>query len=539
MTRRGDIATLEAERIGMKVVTAGQMRDIDRKCILGGTPEWVLMENAGKAVAEETIKILGGLKQQEFLVLVGAGNNGGDGLVAARYLHDRGAKVNIYPCSRRPAGDTNLEMVRERGISCLAADAGLTGLDRILSSATCVIDALLGTGKTKPLEGVFQWVLQRVGKAKSDNRKLRIVALDLPSGLDADNGRADPACLYADDTVTLAFPKLGFYSFPGAAHTGKVTVADIGIPASLAEDVKIDLMTPEWAKRVLPPRPLNANKGTFGKVLVIGGSANYIGAVCLAGSGAYRVGAGLVTLAAPAGLQSTLAACLTEATHLPLPETGPGVISPQAVDMVAGETGNYNSLLIGCGMGRGGPIPEFMRRIIESIRSPVVIDADGLNNLAKIEGWWQKLPDGAILTPHPGEFSRLSGLSVEEIEADRTAIVTRLAQEWGKIVVLKGAHTVIAAPDGRCRINPAANPGLSSAGTGDVLAGAIAGLAAQGLSPFDAASLGVYLHGVAGEMVRESLGDAGMTASDLLPALPRAIRKLKNGDEAGRNAAGN
>ncbi len=514
----------------MKIVTAEQMRQIDRECIRLGTPASVLMENAGKAVAEETRQALGAVEDQHILCLIGPGNNGGDGLVAARYLRDWGARVSLYLCSQRPPDDVNLKLARERGVTCLETtqDENLEGFNGLLGSSTCVIDALLGTGRMRPLEGVFRQVLEGVSKLKKD-RNLYVVAVDLPSGLDADSGAVDPACLHADMTVTLAFPKPGLFSFPGAERVGKLKIADIGIPESLAESVMMELITGDWARAVLPKRPLNANKGSFGRVLVSAGSINYIGAAYLACSGALRVGAGLVTLATATSLQPILASKLTEVTYLPLPESQPGIISPGAVELITRESSQYNALLLGCGLGQSQSAVEFVSSLLFGKGLPaLVLDADALNILAETPDWWQRLTNNAILTPHPGEMARLCRLSVEEVQSDRSGIAGRFAAEWRKTIVLKGAYTVIAGPDGRCRVSPFANPGLASAGTGDVLAGAIAGLLAQGLSFFDAGCLGVYLHGEAGEMIRNMLGDAGMIATDLLPALPIVIKQLKN-----------
>jgi NAD(P)H-hydrate epimerase len=519
----------ELKHIIMKVLTAEQMRQIDQECARLGTPTSVLMENAGKAVAEETRRSLGKIEDKHILCLIGPGNNGGDGLVASRYLHDWGARVSLYLCTQRPPDDANLQLVQERGITCVQAsqDENLSQFESLLSSASCVIDALLGTGRMRPLEGVLKQVLERVGKAR-ENLNLYVVAVDLPSGLDADSGAVDPACLNADSTITLAFPKLGFFSFPGAAKVGKVKIADIGIPEHLAASVMTELITREWARGALPERPLNANKGSFGKVLVTAGSINYIGAAYLACSGALRVGAGLVTLATAISLQPILAAKLAEVTYLPLPESQPGIISPEAAELVVQQSGQYHVLLLGCGLGQNPPTEAFVSSSLFGKAVPsLVLDADALNILAKIPNWWQKLAGDAIITPHPGEMARLCGLSVEEVQADRPGIAGRFAKEWHKTIVLKGAHTVIAAPDGRCRISPFMNPGLASAGTGDVLAGAIAGLLAQGLSLFDAGSLGVYLHAEAAEVVKNTLGDAGMIATDLLPVLPVVIKQLK------------
>jgi hydroxyethylthiazole kinase-like uncharacterized protein yjeF len=515
----------------MKIVTAAQMNAIDRECAASGISVGTLMENAGKAVAEVTQRCLGALDAQHVMCLVGAGNNGGDGLVAARYLSGWGAEVSVYLCGQRPADDVNLKLAREGGVTCLEAkdDKDLKKFDGLVESAACVIDALLGTGRMRPLEGLFKQVLERVGTEKQ-KRNLFVVAVDLPSGMDADSGAVDPACLYANLTVTLAFPKHGLFIFPGAERVGRLVIADIGIPESLAGSINLELLTGDWAANALPGRPRNANKGTFGRVMVAAGSGDYIGAAYLACEGALRVGAGLVTLAAAQSLPPIVASRLAEATYLPLPETRPGVAGSGAAEIVRRECGQYNSLLIGCGLGQDPATVEFViSLLVEEGLPPLVVDADALNIITKLPDWWQKLPDDTVLTPHPGEMSRLCGLSVEQIQADRMNTALKFAGEWRKTVVLKGAYTVVAAPGGRCRISPYANPGLASAGTGDVLAGVIAGLAAQGLALYEAASLGVFLHGEAGEKIKSELGDAGTIASDLLPALPAVIKQLKNG----------
>ena len=513
----------------MKIVTVEQMRKIDQECIRRGIPTSTLMENAGKVVAEATRDYLGEIKKQNIVCLIGGGNNGGDGLVAARYLKGWGAKVSAYLCNERPADDGNLKRVKEKGITCIEAkaDKSLKKLDSLIEKATCVIDGLLGTGKMRPLEGVFKKSLLKVNTARK-KRDLSVIAVDVPSGMDADTGAIDPACPTADVTVTLALPKAGLYKFPGAERTGKVIVADIGIPEELADKIKMELMTKEWAAAMLPKRPLNANKGTFGRVLINAGSINYIGAASLACGGALRVGAGLVTLAIPSSLQSIIACRVTEATYLPLPESGPGIISSEGVEVIYKQCGQYNVLLTGCGLGQNPATVEFLSSLfLKKGLPPLVIDADGLNILARIPNWQQQMPDNTILTPHPGEMARLTGLTIDEIQKDRTGTAVKFAEKWQKTVVLKGAFTVIAGADGKCGISPFANPGLASGGTGDVLAGVLAGLAGQGLKPYDAASLGVYLHGAAGDKVRDEMGDAGMIASDLLSALPPVIKQLK------------
>ena len=517
----------------MKVVTVEQMREIEKQAAAVGLPSEKLMENAGLAVAREVNKWIGKLAGRYILILIGPGNNGGDGLVVARHLHDWGADVHLYLPRPRADSDHNYQLVRQRDVHTIIADqpGSSAGLHGLLPSAEVVIDALFGTGKARPLEGPFQQVLEEVGKAKSRNGRLQVIALDLPSGLDADSGTVDDACLSADLTVTLGYPKHGLFLFPGAAKIGKLIVADIGIPAKLADDIPTEIITTEGVRTLLPQRPPNANKGTFGRVLVSGGSINYIGAVYLACVAATRVGAGLVTLATARSLQPILAAKLTEVTYAPLPESEPGIVAGNAAETLRSQIANYDVLLLGCGLGQSAAAAEFVQSILLS--SPdlpsLILDADALNILAKIPRWWQRLTKDAVLTPHPGEMARLTGLSVEGVQSRRLSVAREAATSWQKTIVLKGAYTIIAAPDGRARINPIANPGLASAGTGDVLAGAIAGLAAQGLSPFDAAVAGVFLHSQAGEVVKSKLGDAGMVASDLLSVLPIVINRTKGG----------
>jgi NAD(P)H-hydrate epimerase len=427
-------------------------------------------------------------------------------------------------------------LAQERDIAIVQADQDkdCARLDGLLSSSEVVIDAVLGTGRSRAVDGVFKEVLPRVIKSKQVNSKLLVIAVDVPSGLDSDTGAVDPSCIYADATITLGYPKPGLFSFPGAGRAGKVIIADIGIPPSLAENIPTELITEDWVKSVLPERPPGANKGSFGRVLVVAGSVNYIGAAYLACMGAARVGVGLITLSTAFSLQPILAAKLTEVTYAPLPESEAGIIDSKAVSLLKELLPDYEVLLMGCGLGQKPQVVEFIKSALfglaQSASPALVLDADALNTLAQIPDWWQKLNRDAILTPHPGEMARLVGTSVEEVQKQRLEVARKAAKEWRKVVVLKGAYTVVAASDGRARISQIANPGLASAGTGDVLSGTIAGLVAQGLPLFDAAACGVYIHGEAGEMVRREVGDAGMLAGDLLPALPKVIMRLKHGE---------
>lgn len=517
----------------LKLVTAAEMRAIEGQAVARGATVDQLMERAGLAVARRVKQFLSGAAGKRVLVLVGPGNNGGDGLVAARHLQDWGAKVHLYLCSPHPAQDPNFLATQQRRIpwSVAEEDGEQKGLDYLLNRCDAVLDALLGTGKTRPLEGVFRETLLRVSQAKVTRPELRLIALDLPSGLDSDTGAAGPATPAADLTITLGFPKRGLYAFPGATRAGRVEVVDIGLPAG--DDTTTGLLTDSWAASALPSRHAQAHKGSFGRVLAIAGSLNYIGAAQLACLGAYRVGAGLVTLSAPRSLHPILAGKLTEVTHLPLPEGEPGFLSPVALTSLSEALPQYQVVLVGCGLGQRPETEEFLRSLLPLVSSQATVwDADALNLLSLLPNWHELLPRGAILTPHPAEMARLSGIDIEEGQQHRLKWAGEMSRHWGQVVVLKGAFTVIASPQGLTWVAPFANPALSSAGTGDVLAGAIAGLLAQGLTAFAAAACGVYLHGLAGAWVRAQMGDAGAVASDLLTALPQVIRRLKEGTDA-------
>ena len=514
----------------MKLVTVEQMMELERKA---GVPVPQLMENAGLAVAQEVWLLLGEVAERAILVLAGPGNNGGDGLVAARHLHDWGSKVDVYMLKPRDAEQDDVyRQVVERDIpvKTMADDKGFQALEEMLSRAEVVIDGLLGTGRMRPIDGELAEIMKRLAAARQRPLPPRILALDLPSGVDCDTGAVDPLCVPAEVTVTMAHSKVGLHTLPAAQYCGRIEVVDIGIPAALSENLPYELMTAAWARSLLPARPLEANKGTFGKVLVVAGSTNYVGAAYLAAVGAGRVGAGLVTLACARSIYPIMAAKLVESTFFPLPDVEGFLTGESAHSVLQALDQGYNALLVGCGLGQMAYVQAFIQSLLprlkgETLRA-VVIDADGLNALAGREHWWQELSVPAIVTPHPGEMSRLTGLPIADIQAARLQTAVRQASAWGTTVILKGAHTVVAAPDGRARVSPFANPALASGGTGDVLAGAIVGLVAQGMEPFDAAALAVYLHGRAGEKVRGELGDAGLLAGDLLSVLPQVIKEL-------------
>jgi len=516
----------------MKLVTTDLMRGLEQGAEAQGVTVPMLMENAGLAVAQEVWLLLGTVADRAVLVLAGPGNNGGDGLVAARHLHEWGAKVEVYLLKPRdPEKDEVYRQVVERSIPQRTAgeDTGFAALEEALSRAEVVVDALLGTGRMRPIEGDLAEILRRLAAARHNALPPQILAVDLPTGVDGDSGAADPLCVAADVTVALGHSKVGLHTLPGSQYAGRIEVVDIGIPRDLSQGIPIELMTDAWARALLPARPLAANKGTFGKALVVAGSVNYVGAASLACLAAGRVGAGLVTLACPQTIYPIMAAKLVESTFLTLPDPEGFLTAEASHPVLQALAQGYSALLVGPGLGQSAYVRAFMRQLLpalpEGLRA-VVIDADGLNALAGSDAWWEGLRVPAIVTPHPGEMSRLTEQPVADIQADRLGVALHQAARWGVTVILKGAHTVVAYPDGRARISPFANPALASGGTGDVLAGAVAGLVAQGLEPFDAAALGVYLHGRAGEKVRRELGEAGLLAGDLLPNLPLVIKEI-------------
>ncbi|MBI4312897.1 MAG: NAD(P)H-hydrate dehydratase [Chloroflexi bacterium] len=516
----------------MKIVTVEQMRALEAAAGERGVSVEALMEKAGLAVANHVMQQLGNPRGARVLALVGPGNNGGDGLVAARHLHQWGARVCVYLCAPRKTPDPMLLALEDRGVLVFNAeqDPFCENLKRELAASPLIVDAVLGTGKARPLEGLIVGVLGMASEARKA-KGLTVVAVDLPTGLNADTGELDPAALPADVTVALGYPKTGHFTFPGPAATGRLEIVDIGIPKGLDSYIPVELITPDLARSLLPQRPLDGHKGTFGRLLAVAGSRSYVGAAYLACTGAYRVGAGLVTLAAPEGIYPILAAKLTETTHTPLKETPAGAISIHAQDTLREVLADYDALLIGCGLSGEDDLRIVLSRFLLDSpgmeNKPAVLDADALNALARISGWHTRLKASAVLTPHPGEMARLYGGTPAQVQAARMQIALQAAKSWGQTVVLKGAYTVVASPKGVARVSPFANPGLASAGTGDVLAGVIGGLLAQGLPSYDAAACGVYLHGAAGEEVRRHLGDAGMVAGDLLPELPKQIKALK------------
>jgi ADP-dependent NAD(P)H-hydrate dehydratase / NAD(P)H-hydrate epimerase len=513
----------------MRVVSVSEMRDIEERAERDyGLPSRILMDHAGHSVASSlATQLSSGLTRAKILILVGPGNNGGDGRVAGQYLSSWGADVTYYVWK-----DQRLE-TGTLVSSTVSEDLAL--LRQALAQSRVVVDALLGTGNSRPLSESMRRLLILVAEEKRRRPDLFLLALDLPTGLNADTGEVDEATLVADLTVTLALPKRGLFFFPGANFVGRMEVGGIGLPSDLAVPPGLELMEPSMVREMLPRRPTDSNKGTFGKVMVVAGSLRFPGSAYLAASAAGRVGAGLVTLAVTPEMAPIYAEKLSEATLLPLPAENmpPG---ERAAALLAGMEG-YRVAVIGPGLGESEQVRSLLEALFAGVRAQepslrprLLVDADGLNNLAAIPRWWELLPGETVITPHPGEMARLrGGARVSGGGPDRLDTMLAVAREWNLITVLKGANSLIGSPGGAIAMNAPGNPALATAGTGDVLSGTIGGLLAQGLSPYAAARAGVYLHARAGQQVFERLGDAGLLASDLLPELPLALRAVKRG----------
>ena len=514
----------------MKAATAAVMREIDRIAIQEyGIPGAVLMENAGVAVVRYLETILEPLSERKFCILAGKGNNGGDGYVIARHLANQGAKVKVFLLGEKTAvgGDArlNLDIIDLMGIDIIEINHERVW-DKVkvaVTFADCLVDALAGTGFRGEPSGDMAQLIELMNAAGKP-----VVAVDIPSGVDADTGRVWGKAVQASHTVTLGLPKPGLFLYPGAEYAGQLTVADIGIPTAIVtgQAIKQNIIRADMIGAILPRRSPAVHKGENGRLAVVAGSRGLSGAAAMTAEGGLRSGAGLITLAAPASLQDLLAVKLTEVMTRPLAETAAGAVALAAVEEIVSLAAASDVLAIGPGLGCQEETGAMVRAVIAAAACPLVIDADALNALVGYTGILADCSALPVLTPHPGEMARLTGLTVQAVNADRVQVARQAAGEWGSIVVLKGARTVVAFPDGEVYINTSGNAGMATGGTGDALTGIIAGLIAQGLSSHDAAVAGVYVHGLAGD-VAAAAGMAGMTATDLIKAVPAALYGIK------------
>lgn len=516
----------------MKLVTVSQMRAIEKEADSKGVSYAQMMENAGQGLAE----IVHGVGQESgwdsVTGIVGSGNNGGDTLVALTWLAEAGWQTHAYLVNRKTAGDELITRYLEAGgeIAQFANDPGFDSLRGFLEESDVLLDGLLGTGIKLPLRNEAALVMQGAALLLADLEfPPFIVAVDCPSGVDCDSGACADETLPADLTLTMAAVKQGLLKLPAFEYVGELELVNIGLPTNLDswDALRTDVADLDLVSALLPERTLASHKGTFGTAFVVAGSTSYTGAALLAGKAAYRIGTGLVTMAVPEPLHAALAAHLPEATWVLLPHEH-GFISEEACHHVLSHLERVTAILIGPGLGNKHTTKLFIEQLLTSLELPAVIDADGLRHLSGIHDWHKKLKSTAVLTPHPGEMSALTGLPLHEIQSTREEIAGKYAKEWGHVVVLKGAFTVIAAPDGRSTIIPVATPALARAGTGDVLAGLIVGLRAQGVNAYESAIAGAFIHGQAGLHAADLLGTtASVLASDVLDSVPEIISELE------------
>lgn len=540
----------------MKLVTVNQMRAIEQEADANGLTYAKMMENAGQGLADEIEALAYGVDEdREVFALVGPGNNGGDALVALTRLAAEGWRARAYLVRRPATGDPLIDrFLKEEHTEVLNADSDkdFESLAAFIGTADVVVDGLLGTGFKLPLKPEMAAVMDAVNQAIADLPwPPYVVAVDCPSGIDCDTGEAAPEAIPASLTVCMAAVKQGLLKFPAFELAGELRVVEIGLSDEKSWQQTTHLVADdELIGDILPDRPGDAHKGTFGTALIAAGSVNYTGAALLAGQAAYRAGAGLVQMAVPGSLHAALAGHFPEATWILLPHDG-GFISETASEVLGKNFERATALLLGPGLGTEDTTRKFVENLLKGksttkkaaaglgfvrnepapkadTKTPtfpaLVVDADGLKVLAKLEDWPRLLPHESILTPHPGEMAILTGLEKDDIQKDRLNLAIKYAAEWGHIVVLKGAFTVVASPSGQAAVIPVATSALARAGTGDVLAGLIVGLRAQGVGAFDAAVAGAWIHAQAGLLASERLGtEASVLAGDVLAAVPEIL----------------
>ncbi len=509
----------------MKVVSPDQMREIDRKAIDGlGIPGLSLMERAGEAVARAVLNLPDGLPVHCFC---GGGNNGGDGFVAARYLSESEKHAEVWllanPSSLRGDARINYDRARSSGIPVrqVAEPGQLHDQFRDSARRFIAVDALLGTGAHGSPRGLLAEAVEVMNELARHT-----VAVDCPTGVDAATGLVGEPCVATGVTVTMGLPKTGLLLWPGSAHVGELVVADIGFPPELLGDpaYQVNVLTRPEVTRALPSRPLNAHKGTCGKLLVVAGSQGYSGAAALTAMAALRAGAGLVYVGVPRSMNDIFEVKLTEAITVPLPDTTERTLAPEASVIIMDWLPRVDALAIGPGLSQNPGTVQLVRDLVHGrhVSVPCVLDADGLNALAPLDSGTM-LGRHFVLTPHPGEMSRLTGQDTGEIQRDRVGICGDLARRLDCTVVLKGVPTVICGHAGDVFINRTGNPGMATGGTGDVLTGLIGALLAQGVPPLQAGALAAHLHGCAGDRAAARRGQMGMIAGDLLEELPAVL----------------
>ena len=526
----------------MRLVTASQMREMDNMTINeAGIPGVVLMENAARSATKVFLDHFNPPDNSSIVIFCGKGNNGGDGYVMARYLHETGMNIAVGIIGEKTAisGDAlvNLNIIEKLclEISEIVNDEALAAFQGRIIKSSYLIDGILGTGLNSPVRGIFKKVIENVNLSGKP-----VMSIDIPSGLNADTGQKMGTAVRADLTVTFGFPKPGQLVYPGAELVGRLVNIDIGIPAMISDrfESSYRLIEPEDFISDICRNKKNTHKGSRGHLLVLAGSTGKTGAAALTAMGALRAGAGLVTVGVPESLNPILECKLTEAMTTPLSENADGTLSLKAEKDIYRLLSGKTALAIGPGLSTNKETVELVCRIIKECDLPMVIDADAINAISLTSGSLEFLDEKKILTPHPGEMGRLIGLETREIQADRLRVAHEFVKKWRCNLVLKGARTIVADSKGILHINPTGNPSLATGGTGDVLTGIISGLLARGLSEVKAATAGVYLHGLAADYFAEQNGESGLMATDLLDTIPylmdsliKGIQPLENGKE--------
>ncbi|MEZ8222217.1 NAD(P)H-hydrate epimerase [Candidatus Fervidibacteria bacterium JGI MDM2 JNZ-1-D12] len=520
------------------LVTASESRQFDQLAEKAGLPSLVLMENAALRIAEVLQQHFELDPPKRIVIVCGKGNNGGDGMALARHLSNIGFQVQVFllaePSELKGDAATNYKVAVNIGIPIqpIVSSEQLPQLIEPLQSADLVVDALLGTGITGEVRGLYAEVIPLITHHAS-----RILSVDIPSGINSDTGEICGVAVRADATVTLGAVKLGLMLFPGADYAGDLFVGSLGIPDSLLTKLNIRrfVATHELVQRVLPPRHPNTHKGDYGRVLIVGGAPGMTGAAIMAGKAALRTGAGLAQVALPQSLNIAIEASALEVMSFPLPETDAGTIAPEALNVLSPRLEWADVIAVGCGISRNERTQTFVRQLVAQVDKPMVIDADGLIALAGHSEILRQRKSLTVLTPHPGEMAALLQTSTEAVQRDRVGTAIKAASEFKSIVVLKGARTITASPDGTMFVNPTGNAGMATGGSGDVLTGMIAALLAQTivrqspvpnpLSLIEAVTAAVFLHGLAGDIASWEKGEVALIAGDLLDHLPRAINE--------------
>lgn len=522
----------------MKIISTELMRELERKTIADFQVSGeALMDRAGFCVAHVVDNLCDryGWHGAAILLVAGRGNNGGDAFVAARYLKQHGYEVSVWlACSQSDVqGDARLHLTRLKSAKVRLEEFPTQQdwdqlTDNLLGSSggmgvAVVVDGVLGTGARGPAHGPAAGAIRYINALSAQSL---VVAIDIPSGLNSDTGRAEGDAVTADWTVTMGLPKRGLVEPCAVSRVGRLEVADIGLPAALIEKIEseMEFIAAADVRRLVPRRPRLAHKGSFGHVLIMGGAAGYAGAVSLAARAAVRSGAGLVSVLTPRGIAPVVAGAVLEAMVHAAPETESGSLALAAWDAWRGEVGRFSAVLVGPGMTRHPDTRALVERILQDCPAALVLDADALNVLEGRLDEFKRRQGPLVITPHPGEMGRLLGCSAAEVQADRFAMARAAASRSGCVVVLKGAGTLVAAEGEPLQINLTGSPGMATGGTGDVLAGLLAGLLAQGLKPFDAARAAVFLHGRAGDEAACEKNEACLSAGDVIEALPYAFQ---------------